>query len=102
MFFVHPQINLNFNSFGKIFSGFFGDSKEKSLITKLRPRFPGKNIVFTDMGRTAFKIIIEKYNLSGSKIALPAYICDIFLPILQQYKIKPIFIVISLYIKLII
>jgi len=58
--------------------------------------FPGKQFVFTDMGRSAFKIIIEKLNLQNSEILMPAYICDIFRPILERYNIKPIFLDIDL------
>src|SRR3989344_8921617 len=83
MFFVHPQIKLN-------------KFKKVNLAQKLESYFPGKQLVFTDMGRSAFKIIIEKLNLQNSEIMMPAYICDIFAPILEQYNIKPIFLDIDL------
>jgi dTDP-4-amino-4,6-dideoxygalactose transaminase len=94
MFFVHPQIKVNLKNLKKIISGIFDKSKEQELIKKLQSRFPGKKLVFTDMGRTAFKVIIEKYNLADSKIAMPAYICDIFYTnnTLKKYNIKPVFI----------
>jgi len=53
--------------------------------------FPKKEIVFTDMGRTAFKMIVEEMGLQNSQILLPAYICDIFYPILKEYNISPVF-----------
>ena len=53
--------------------------------------FPKKEIVFTDMGRTAFKMIVEEMGLRNSQILLPAYICDIFYPILKEYNISPVF-----------
>jgi dTDP-4-amino-4,6-dideoxygalactose transaminase len=90
--FVHPQIKVNFKNLKKVISGFLAKSKEQELKQKLETRFPNKKIVFCDMGRTAFKIIIEKYGLAGSKMAMPAYICDIFFPILKQYNINPLFI----------
>ncbi|MBI2450085.1 MAG: DegT/DnrJ/EryC1/StrS aminotransferase family protein [Candidatus Nealsonbacteria bacterium] len=83
MFFVHPQIKLN--NFKKI-----------NLAQKLESYFPSKQLIFTDMGRSAFKIIIGKLNLQNSEIMMPAYICDIFQPILEKYNIKPIFLDIDL------
>jgi len=62
MYFVHPQIKLNGKNFLKIFSCFF---RKPDLKNKLSFYFPKKQIVFTDMGRTAFKIIIEKLNLEN-------------------------------------
>ncbi len=88
MFFVHPQIKLD----KRIFSSFLKKPDLTYLKKKLYSYFPDKQIVFTDMGRTAFKIIIEKLNLRNSKIIFPAYICDIFYPILRTYNIKPIFV----------
>ncbi|OGM98557.1 MAG: hypothetical protein A2817_00065 [Candidatus Yanofskybacteria bacterium RIFCSPHIGHO2_01_FULL_39_8b] len=83
MFFVHPQIKLN-------------KFKKVNLAQKLESYFPGKQLIFTDMGRSAFKIIIEKLNLQNSEILMPAYLCDIFKPILERYNIKPIFLDIDL------
>lgn len=83
MYFVHPQIKL---------SGL----KKIDFKQKIASYFPGKQLVFTDMGRSAFKLIIEKLNLQNSEIIMPAYICDIFAPILKQYNIKPIFLDIDL------
>ncbi len=91
MYFVHPQINLNKKKFQKIFSSFFRTPDSESLNKKLFSFFPEKQIVFTDMGRSAFQIIIEKMNLRNSQMLFPAYICDIFLPIFKKYNIKPIF-----------
>jgi dTDP-4-amino-4,6-dideoxygalactose transaminase len=87
MFFVHPQIKLN----NRIFSAFLKSADLDSLKKNLSLYFPNKQFVFTDMGRTAFKIIIEQLKLENSEIIFPAYICDIFYPILKKYNIKPIF-----------
>ncbi|MDP2934719.1 MAG: aminotransferase class I/II-fold pyridoxal phosphate-dependent enzyme [bacterium] len=54
------------------------------------------NIVFTDSGRSAFQIAIKELGLENSEMLVPAYICDIFLPIFAQYNIKPIFLDIDL------
>lgn len=90
-FFVHPQIKLNQENIKKVFFGFFKGYDSGFLEKKLSLMFPGKKFAFLDMGRSAFKIIIEKLNLKGSKIALPAYICDIFYPILKKYNLYPVF-----------
>ena len=92
MFFVHPQIKLN----KRIFSAFFKAPDLDFLKNKLSLYYPNKQFVFTDMGRTAFKLIIEKMNLRNSNIIFPAYICDIFYPILKDYNIKPVFVDIKL------
>jgi dTDP-4-amino-4,6-dideoxygalactose transaminase len=83
MYFVHPQIQLS-------------KLKKADLSQRLVFYFPDRQIVFTDMGRSAFKIICEKLNLQGSDLMLPAYICDIFTPILEKYNIRPIFLDIDL------
>lgn len=64
----------------------------QGLKNRLNKFFPDKEIIFTDSGRSAFKAIIEKFNLRGSEIIFPAYICDIFFDIFRQYNLKPIFI----------
>lgn len=91
MFFVHPQIKLNKENLKSVFSGFFKSPNLPPLEKELTLYFPEKKFVFTDMGRSCFKIIIERLNLQDSQIILPAYICDIFYPILKKYNIKPIF-----------
>ncbi|RLC34964.1 MAG: hypothetical protein DRZ76_01425 [Candidatus Nealsonbacteria bacterium] len=88
MYFVHPQIHPV-----KFLLRLFNRVK---LDRKLQEMFPGKQLIFTDMGRSAFKIIIEKLDLQNSEILMPAYICDIFQPILERYNIKPIFLDIDL------
>jgi len=91
MYFVHPQIKLNLKNLKRIFLSFFGFLNKKQ-IKEIKNLFPNKQVVFTDMGRSAFKIIVEKLNLKDTTMMLPAYICDIFHPIFKQYNIKPIFI----------
>ncbi len=91
MFFVHPQIKINKRNLSKIWNGFSEDVNSEALTRKLEPIFPGKKIVFTDMARSAFKVIIEQFNLRDSTMMMPAYICDIFYPIIKEYGIKPIF-----------
>lgn len=53
--------------------------------------FPEKTVLFTDMGRTGFRIIVEELGLQNSDMLVPSYTCDIFLPIFERYNIKPIF-----------
>ncbi len=92
MYFVHPQIKLNRKIFQKIPAWFWKKPDIKGLENKLGFYFPDKKIVFTDMGRTAFQIIIEKLNLRNSTMLIPAYVCDTFYVILKKYNISPIFI----------
>ncbi len=89
MFFVHPQIQLK--NIGKAVFSLFEKFDLLKLEKKLYNYFPEKQVCFTDMGRSAFKIIVEQLNLQNSEILLPAYICNIFYPILKQYNITPIF-----------
>jgi dTDP-4-amino-4,6-dideoxygalactose transaminase len=91
MYFTHPQIQTNKENLVKIFRSFLKKPNLSYLEKKLSKIFPNKNFIFTDMGRTAFKIILEKLNLKNSQILFPAFICDIFYPILKKYNIKPIF-----------
>ncbi|HNU96852.1 MAG TPA: DegT/DnrJ/EryC1/StrS family aminotransferase [Candidatus Portnoybacteria bacterium] len=84
MYFTHPQFNkLSLKPFFRKFS-------EKFLLEKLNNIFPNSNIVFTDSGRSAFQLAIESLNLQNTEMIVPAYICDIFRPILKHYNIKPI------------
>ena len=84
MYFTHPQFNkLSLKPFFRKFS-------EKFLLEKLNNFFPNYNIAFTDSGRSAFQLAVESLNLQGTEMIVPAYICDIFRPILKHYSIKPI------------
>jgi len=94
MFFVHPQIKLSKLLKAKL--ALIKSPNTEKLNQKLSILFPQKQFIFTDMARGAFRIIIEKLNLQGSEILLPAYICDILVPILKHYNIKPIFLDIDL------
>ena len=73
-----------------LFFSFFGSPDEKGL-EKMKLFFPQKELIFTDMARSAFRLIIEKMNLRNSQILSPAYICDIFFPIFKEYNLSPIF-----------
>ena len=97
MYFVHPQIQLNIKNFKLILSNFLTSPKLKEIEKRLSLYFPQKQIIFTDMGRTAFKLIVEQLNLQNSQILMPAYICDIFYPVLKQYNLQPIFLDIDLH-----
>lgn len=94
MYFVHPQIKLNKAAKAKL--SLIKPVNLEKLTKKLSFYFPEKQFVFTDMGRGAFRVIIEKIGLQGTEMLLPAYICDIFYPILKSYNIKPIFLDIDL------
>ncbi|MFH1820675.1 MAG: DegT/DnrJ/EryC1/StrS family aminotransferase [Candidatus Nealsonbacteria bacterium] len=94
MYFVHPQISLRNLIRAKL--ALLKKTDQEKLIKKLSSYLPERQFVFTDMGREAFKIIIEQMNLQDSEMILPAYICDIFYPILTHYRIKPVFVDIDL------
>lgn len=90
MYFTHPQTNL------KIIKTLLKPLNEKRLKQKLAKFFPNQNIVFTDLGRSAFQLAIKQLKLENSEMLVPAYICDIFLPIFKHYNIKPIYLDIDL------
>ena len=90
MYFVHPQIKINLENLKNLFFSFFQSPNEEEL-SKLKAFFPQKEVIFTDMGRAAFKLIIEELKLQNSEILVPAYICDIFFPIFKEYNLSPIF-----------
>lgn len=94
MYFVHPQIQLKNALKAKL--SLIKSVDSKRLVQNLSAYFPGKQLVFTDMARDAFKLIIEKMDLANTTMILPAYICDIFYPILKHYNITPIFLDIDL------
>ncbi len=90
MYFVHPQIKFNIKNLGNLLSCFFKKTNLESL-KKVEEMFPAKKVYFTDMGRSAFRLIVEELQLQNSQILVPAYICDIFYSIFKQYNIFPIF-----------
>jgi dTDP-4-amino-4,6-dideoxygalactose transaminase len=96
MYFVNPKIKIGAKNIKKVLKSFFEKPDFEFLNKKLSTYFPEKNFAFTDMGRSAFRIIVEKLNLKNSQILLPAFICDIFYPILKEYNIEPIFVDIDL------
>lgn len=77
-------------SLKNIFFSFF-KSPNKEVLKEVKLMFPQKEITFTDMGRTAFKLIIEEMKLENSQMLFPAYICDTFFPIFKKYNISPVF-----------
>jgi len=95
MYFVHPQIKFNLENLKNLFFSSFQSLDEMEL-EKVKLFFPQKEIIFTDMGRAAFKLIIEKMGLQNSQILFPAYICDIFFPLFKEYNLSPIFLDIDL------
>lgn len=82
MYFTHPQLKLNI----------------KNLLLFFKPINKAKlpRAVFTDSGRSAFILAIEHLGLQNSEMLVPAYICDIFLPIFKHFNIKPIYLDINL------
>lgn len=90
MYFTHPQ----FHKFPlRIFFRKFPEADFKNKLAKI---FPNYYILFTDSGRSAFKLAIQNLNLENSEMIIPAYVCDIFEPILKKYNIKPTYLDINL------
>ncbi|MDP2951302.1 MAG: DegT/DnrJ/EryC1/StrS family aminotransferase [bacterium] len=90
-YFVHPQFKFNLKNILLIKWAFLAPSNKK-VKKEIEKMFPQRFIYFTDMGRTAFKIILDELNLKNCKIIMPSFTCDIFLPILKEYNLNPIFI----------
>ena len=90
MYFVHPQLQF------KNILALLKPTSEEKLKHKLSKFFPNFNFVFTDLGRSAFQIAVKELDLEKSEMLVPAYICDIFLPIFEHYNIKPIYLDIDL------
>ena len=90
MYFVHPQIKFNIQNLIKL-SLCFIKKPDKKALENLKRIFPKKEIYLTDMGRSAFKLIVENLNLQNSEMLMPAFICDIFYKILKDYNITPLF-----------
>lgn len=90
-YFVHPQLKFSPKNLLCLLFCLLKNTSEKDL-ENIKKMFPGKTLYFTDMGRTAFRLIIEQFNLQNSKMLVPAYLCDIFFPLFQDYNITPIFV----------
>ena len=88
MYFVHPQLNN--------IKPFFAKFSEDELKEKLANFFPNRHVIFTDSGRSAFQLAIKELGLENSEMLVPAYLCDIFIPIFEHYNIKPIYLDIDL------
>ncbi len=89
-FFVHPQIKFNIKNIVKLKLCFLKKT-ERKVEQKIKEMFPQREVYFTDMGRNAFRLIVEEFNLQNSEMLVPSYICDIFYPIFKHYNIKPVF-----------
>ena len=96
MYFVHPQLKFNLTNLLNLFFCFLKKNKEEELLKNIKEMFPEREIYFTDMGRSAFRLIIEKFNLQNSEILFPAFICDIFYPLFKKYNLSPVFLDINL------
>lgn len=92
MYFTHPQLKFNIENLITL----LGSVDEAELKKKLASFFPKKDIVFTNLGRSAFQLALKNLKLEKSEMLVPAYICDIFLPIFKKYKIKPVYLDIDL------
>ncbi|GBD34051.1 GDP-perosamine synthase [bacterium HR34] len=94
MYFVHPQIKYSKESFLNLLYGFLNVKGSDLELKNYFKQFLGKDfsIAFLDMGRTAFSLAVEQFNLQNSKIIFPAFLCDIFYPYIKKYNIDPVFV----------
>ncbi len=90
MYFVHPQIKFNISNLAKLFFCFL-KKPDSHIREKLKEMFPEKENYLTDMGRSAFRLIVEELQLQNSQMMIPSYICDIFFPLFLEYNILPVF-----------
>ncbi|MBU0546388.1 DegT/DnrJ/EryC1/StrS family aminotransferase [Patescibacteria group bacterium] len=86
MYFIQPTLK-----FREFLGSFFVGGSEKELSEKLSNYFPNREIFFTDSGRSALALIIEKLGLKNSTMAVPAYICNVLKPIFDHYGIRLVF-----------
>jgi len=82
----HPTISLF-----RYLAILFTPAAESHLIQRLERLFPHHATILTDSGRSALALAIESLSLEGKVVALPAFLCDVFLPILECYRITPVF-----------
>ena len=94
MYFVHKTFKLR-EIFG---AAWYYLLHRKSLDRILHNRFKemyGREGILVNFGRSAFEILIKKYNLENSEIIMPAYICgadNVFVNTMIKYNIKPAFV----------
>lgn len=53
--------------------------------------FPHHATTLTDSGRSALALAIEELDLRGKTIAMPAYLCNVLIPVFEVYEITPLF-----------
>ncbi len=82
----HGDRNILFSELGEIFLN------RENLETFLKEKYPQKEVVLTNYGRTAFQLILDRYNLKDCKIMIPAFICSVFREIFEKNNITPVLI----------
>ncbi|HOW37178.1 MAG TPA: DegT/DnrJ/EryC1/StrS family aminotransferase [Candidatus Pacearchaeota archaeon] len=82
----HADRNILFSEVEGIVS-----NKEK-LISLINKEYSSKEITLTNYGRTAFQLILDRYNLKNCRIMIPAFICSVFVEIFKENNITPVLI----------
>lgn len=82
----HPTISLS-----RFLKALVAKPDASRLQQSLKCLFPHHAITLTDSGRSALAVTIEALELRGKTIAMPAYLCDVLLPVFLYYRISPIF-----------
>jgi len=82
----HIERNIKFSELPEIFF------RRQDLLTSLKKMYPEKEITAANYGRTAFEMILDKYNIKNCKVMIPAFICSIFHDILKKRNVTPVLI----------
>jgi len=86
----HADRNIKFIEIFKIFF------KKENLKNSLEKMYPKKKITLTNYGRSAFRLILEKYKIKNCKVMIPAFICPVFIETFKEYNITPVLIDVEL------
>lgn len=82
----HSERNIKFSEVPRIIFN------NIPLLYSLKKRFPKREITLTNYGRTAFKLILDYYEIRNCKVMIPAFICSFFKDIFKERKITPVII----------
>jgi dTDP-4-amino-4,6-dideoxygalactose transaminase len=82
----HTERNIKFAELLQIFL------KKQDIFTSLEKMYPAKSITLTNYGRTAFEMILDKYDIKNCRVMIPAFICSFFYDLFKKRNITPVLI----------
>jgi dTDP-4-amino-4,6-dideoxygalactose transaminase len=82
----HPTISI-----GRYLSYIAEPCDNLLLKQSFEQLFPHHAITLTDSGRSALALAIEELGLRGKTLIIPAYLCNVLIPVLEAYDITPLF-----------